>query len=162
MLRSDSDSEDSEAWMSDVPQLEKVRKQLHLKDAAPGPGHTNSGAQATLSAAADAAKAAVKAAAAPAGGQSEGIAAASGLNSQPAKLKAASGAKAVGKLGAARKHKSEPSKAAAVSAGLKTSGPKQRTLHDSASSKPPRSPRSVTEGHQAFLIIIATIESRHC
>ena len=140
MLGSDSDSEASDVWMDSVPQLEKIRKQLQMSDAALVPRkHANSGAKAA-SAPKAASVAAVKAAAVAAGDRAEGLAA------------AAAGGKLADKLSAERKlktkhtqmklvHNSEPSKAGAASARPAAVAPKHRSVHDSASSKPPLSPR---------------------
>lgn len=151
VLGSDSDS-DSDAWMDSPPQLEKIRKQLQMSDGAFVPRkHATSSAKAASAAKVPAAKAppntaspaAVKAAAVEAAGWSEVIAA------------AAAGGKLGGKLSAEGKlkakhtqmklaHKGEPSKAGAGSAKQAAAAPKHRSVHDSASSKPPRSPRSAT------------------
>ena len=139
VLGSDSDSEDSDAWMDSPPQLEKIRKQLQMSNGAFLPRkHASSSAKAASAAKVPAAKAtpnsaspaAVKAAAAAAaGGKLAGKLSAEGkLKAKHTRMKLA--------------HKGEPNKAGVASAKLAAAAPKHRSVHDSASSKPPRSPRS--------------------
>ena len=138
VLSSGSES-DSDAWMSDVPQLEKVRKQLGSTKYVPK--HAVIGARMSSKSAAPApaaaAKAARKAAAGKAGGSPGGS----------CKHKAK-------QVALKRAHKGRPSKPlSSLSAEVAAAPQEPRSLLDSASSKPPRSPRSVGQASVTLVIV---------